>query len=82
MENHEDFIDKQIENLGKKIKKLRKEKGYTNYEFFAYDNRINRSQYGKYEKGTDMRFSSLVRVLLAHKISLEDFFKDDFDKPQ
>ena len=52
-----------IERLAKRIKELRLKKGYTNYEFFAYDHEIARAQYGKYEKGEDMRFSSLIKVI-------------------
>lgn len=65
--------------LGNRIKELRKKKGYTNQEIFAYDNRLNRAQYNKYERGGDIRFSSLVRLLKALDISLKDFFKDGFE---
>jgi hypothetical protein len=44
---------------------------YSSYEFFAYDNNINRSQWGRCEKGEDNRFTSLIIIC---KISLEDFF--------
>lgn len=65
------------ENIGKTLKRLREERGYTNYENFAFENNIARSQYGKYEKGTeDLRLSSLYRVLNAMNISFEDFFKE------
>lgn len=65
------------EKIGKTLKKLREERGYTNYENFAFENNIARSQYGKYEKGTeDLRLSSLYKVLLAMDISFEDFFRE------
>lgn len=73
------YTDKQLANLGKRIKKLRKEAGFTNYEQFAFTHEINRSQYGRYENGEDLRFSSLLKVLKALDISLEDFFKEGFD---
>jgi transcriptional regulator with XRE-family HTH domain len=65
--------------LGKRIKQLRIEKGYTNSEFFAYDHEINRSQYGKYERGEDMRISSLFKIMDAHGISIKEFFAKGFD---
>ena len=71
-------IEIQIKNLGTKIKKLRLAKGYTNADFFAYDNHISRSQYGRYERGEDIRFSSLLKVLQIHHLSLKDFFSDGF----
>lgn len=65
--------------LGDRIKKLRIEKGYSNYEYFAYENNISRSQYGRYEQGEDMRFTTLVRIIKAHKMTLEEFFSEGFD---
>jgi transcriptional regulator with XRE-family HTH domain len=67
-------------DLGKRIKSLRIAKGYTNYEYFAYDNKISRSQYGKYENGEDLRFSSLIRVVEAFEMTLEEFFSEGFDQ--
>ena len=75
MANQEDFIKEQQEKLGERFRELRIAKGYKNYEQFAFEHRIPRSQYGRYEKGSDLRFSSLVKVLKAMDISLEEFFK-------
>lgn len=74
-----DQLQEQLNKLAKRLRELRIEKGYTNYEQFAYDNHIPRAQYGRYEKGQDLRFSSLLKVLKALGISLEEFFKD-FEK--
>lgn len=72
-------IEKQLKNLGKRITELRKKKGFTNYEFFAYENKIGRSQYGRYEKGTDMQFSSILKLIEMHGISVKDFFSEGFE---
>lgn len=65
-----------LQKLSERIKELRKAKGYTNYENFAYDHGIARAQYGKYEKGdNDLRFSSLMRVIEALGVTPEEFFK-------
>lgn len=74
--NTEDTVD----NLAKRIKSLRISNGYSAYETFAYEKNLSRGQYGRYEKGSDMRFTSLVRVLNALDITLEDFFKEGFDE--
>ena len=79
MASKDEFTQKQLQNLGKRIKKLRKQKGYSNYEIFAFDNNIPRSQYGRYEKGEDLRFSSLLKVIKALGITFEEFFSDGFD---
>lgn len=70
--------EKQLTNLGNRLRELRIEKGFTNYEQFAYENNIPRAQYGRYERGEDLRFSSLLKVLKALDISLEEFFATGF----
>lgn len=61
--------------LSRRIKELRIEKGYTSYEYFAFENGFHRAQYGRYENGEDIRFSTLVRLLDAFDVTLEEFFK-------
>jgi len=78
MVNKDEYIAQQLENLGERLKEIRREKGYTNYEQFTFDNEIPRAQYGRYEKGHDLRFSSLLKVLKAMDISLKDFFSKGF----
>ena len=65
--------------LGEKIKKIRKDKGYTNQEKFAYESNIPRAQYGRYEKGSNMTILSLYAILKHHKISFKKFFAEGFD---
>lgn len=79
MAKKDDYIQSQLDNLGKRIREVRKEKGYDNYEQFAFDNELPRAQYGRYEKGQDLRFSSLIKVLKAMNISLKEFFSKGFD---
>ena len=74
-------MDKKIEvkKLAKRIKSLRIKKGYSSYENFACDNKIHRAQYGRYETGTDMQYTSLVRIAQAFDMTLEEFFSEGFD---
>jgi transcriptional regulator with XRE-family HTH domain len=65
--------------LGERLKYFRKLKGYTNYEHFAYDLGISRSQYGKYEKGGNIKFSTLCKILEFLDVSLKDFFENGFN---
>lgn len=80
MADNSDHIDKQLKNLGERIRQIRKAKGFSNYEKFAYQHDFNRSSYGRFESGEDIRFSSLLRVLDAFDMSVEEFFSDGFDK--
>ena len=80
MEPKSEYTQEQLQQLldkfARRLRELRIEKGYSNYEIFAYDNNFSRTQYGRYEKGQDLRFTSLLRLLRALDISFEEFFKD------
>lgn len=82
MEKNKKEKDDEVIKLGKRIKQLRLGGGHSSYENFAYENNISRSQWGKYERGENLRFSSLVKACKALDISLEDFFSgwDDLKK--
>ncbi|MDX2174601.1 MAG: helix-turn-helix transcriptional regulator [Bacteroidota bacterium] len=71
---------KEVILLANRIKELRLKSGYTNYEFFAYDNNLPRAQYGRYEKGEDLRFTSLMRVIKTFGITPKEFFSKGFDE--
>jgi transcriptional regulator with XRE-family HTH domain len=72
-------IDDQLIKIGKRIKQLRIEQGYSSYEYFAYEHNISRAQFGRYEKGQDLGISSLIRVVNAFGMTLEQFFSEGFD---
>lgn len=71
--------DEELMKLGKRIKNLRIKEGYTSYEYFAYDHDIPRAQFGRYEQGQDLRFSSLVKIVNAFGITMKEFFSEGFD---
>ncbi len=54
-------------------------KGYSNYENFAFEHDIPRAQFGRYENGEDLRFTSLIKVIRTFDISLKEFFSEGFD---
>jgi transcriptional regulator with XRE-family HTH domain len=66
--------EKRLIKIGERLRELRKKAGYKSYENFAFDNEINRVQYGRMEKGANITLVSLLNVLDIHKITLEDFF--------
>ncbi len=78
MAKKKDFTEAQLENLGKRIKSLRIQKGYKSYEQFCFDHEISRSQYWRYENGEDLRFSSLMKVIKALNVSIDEFFSEGF----
>ena len=73
------LVNKDLLALGKRIKELRLKQGFTNYEYFAYEHNIPRAQYGRYEKGEDLKYSSLLKVVKALGLTMEEFFSEGFE---
>ncbi len=72
--------DKDLKKLGTRIKQLRIAKGYTSYEYFAYEHKLGRAQFGRYERGTeDLRYSTLLKIVRAFGMDMEEFFSKGFD---
>jgi len=65
-----------LKKVGERLKYFRKKAGYTNYDAFAYENNIHRSQYGQYENGKNLTIPTLSRLLKALGVTFEEFFKD------
>ena len=70
-----DSHDITILKIGKRLKKLRVNKGFTSYEKFAIEYEISRMHYWQIEKGKiNLTIKTLVKFLEIHEISIEDFF--------
>lgn len=78
-EKEDKLPNEDLIKLGNRIKALRIKKGYTSYEYFAYEHNISRAQFGRYEKGEDLRYTSLLKVVRALDMTLEEFFSEGFD---
>lgn len=77
---NKDFSKEEVlKKLGERIKSLRIKKGYSSYEYFAYEHNISRAQFGRYERGEDLRFSTLIKIIKAFDMTLEEFFSEGFD---
>ena len=70
---------KELGMLAERLKELRKKKGFTNYEHFAWTNGISRAQYGRYEQGEDLRFTTLIKIVKAHGMTIAEFFSEGFN---
>jgi transcriptional regulator with XRE-family HTH domain len=68
-----------LKKLGKRIKDLRIKAGYKSYEYFAYEHNISRAQFGRYENGQDLKISSLLKIVSAFGLTMEQFFGEGFD---
>jgi len=69
-------VDKipELEIIGKRLKQLRKEKGYKNYEHIAYELGMSRSAYWRLETGVNFEIKTLIRICDLLGITLEEFF--------
>ena len=69
-----------LKSIGDNLKKRRKILEFTSGEDFAYEYGINRSQYGKYEAGSqDMQIGTLLKIVNAMGLTLQEFFSEDFE---
>jgi len=71
--------DEYLLKLGKRVKALRIASGYTSYDQLAYELGINRSQWGRYETGKDLKYTTLLKVVGAFGMTLQEFFSEGFD---
>lgn len=70
-----------VKKIGLRLKGIRKGLGFGNSDDFANHYGLNRSQYGKYETGSeDLRISSLIKILDRLGMKLSAFFNDEYDK--
>lgn len=63
--------------VSKRLKELRIAKGYTNYEYLAYEIGMSRSQLGTYENGANITIASLVKILDHLGVTLQEFFAEE-----
>lgn len=71
----EEVFKNTLEQIGAKLTELRKQKGYSSHEDFAYDYELPRVQYWRIEKGkANLTIKSLYKILSIHKLTVEDFF--------
>lgn len=68
----------QLAKMGSRIRELRKKKGFTSLEIFAYEHGFGRTQYARYENGEDLRFTTLIRLVNCFDMTLEEFFGEGF----
>lgn len=69
-----------LKNVGARIRALRKAKGWSNHETFAYEFDLNRGLHGRHERGADMRLSSLLKILNGLGVSPVEFFSEGFEE--
>jgi transcriptional regulator with XRE-family HTH domain len=61
--------------IANRLKSLRKEKGYSNYEHIAFELGMGRSAYWRLEQGVNFEMKTLVKICKLLNITLEYFFE-------
>jgi transcriptional regulator with XRE-family HTH domain len=67
-------IDQKLKEIGQKVRQRRKSVS-KNYEDFANGHKLNKVTLSRIENGENFKMSSLLEVLNAIGISLEDLLK-------
>jgi len=75
-ENEDPRVTFILDKFSKRLKALRVEMGISNYEKFANKLNLSRSQMGRYEKGEDIKFSTIVKIAMELGMPLSELFKD------
>lgn len=76
MEKSKENINEiEYQAIAQRLKKLRKAKGFSNYEHIAYALEMSRSAYWRLETGVNFELKTLIKICRLLEITLEDFFK-------
>ncbi len=70
----QDAFEEDYRWIANRLKQLRKEKGFNNYEHFAYELGMSRSAYWRLEKGANFEIRTLLRICKLLGITLQEFF--------
>lgn len=76
MADKELIISENLKKVAQRIRQLRIDSGYSSYETFAFDKEINRVQYHRMEKGSNITLKTFFKILQIHNLTVEEFFKD------
>lgn len=74
------ILEIEQKRIGMRFKQLRKARGYSSHEMFAYDHGLDRAQYGKIEAGAaNMTLKVFIKHLNAIEGSFSEFFNEDYE---
>lgn len=65
----------ELTEVSERLKELRKEKGFKNYEHIAFELGMSRSAYWRLESGENFSLKTLVKICKLLDVTLEQFFE-------
>jgi transcriptional regulator with XRE-family HTH domain len=67
--------DVALKKIGARLREVRRAKGYSNYEYFAYEFEMNKITIKNMEQGKNFEIATLLKMLEILGVSPEEFFK-------
>lgn len=64
----------ELKAIAERLKQLRKDKGYKNYEHIAFELGMSRSAYRRLETGANFELKTLIKICVLLGVTLEEFF--------
>lgn len=61
--------------ISERLKQLRKERGFLNYEHIAFELGMSRSAYWRLESGENFSIKTLIKVCKLLDVTFEEFFQ-------
>lgn len=68
-----------LKKLGNRIKKLRINGGHLNYEKFAYQIGVGRILLRRAERGGNIKYNSLLKIICGLGVTPSEFFSEGID---
>jgi transcriptional regulator with XRE-family HTH domain len=65
----------ELSAIAKRLKELRKSKGFSNYEHIAFELGMSRSAYWRLETGANFELKTLIKICKILGVTLEEFFQ-------
>lgn len=72
MENPLEYPE--LKAIAFRLRTLRKEKGFSNYEHIAFELGMSRSAYWRLESGANFELKTLIKICRLLNVSLTEFF--------
>lgn len=69
-----DLYQSDLRKVGERLRTLRINAGYGSLDLFAWEHGLPRTGYAYLEQGKNFQFTTLLRVLAIHGLSMQEFF--------
>lgn len=64
-----------LKRIAERLREVRRQKGHSSFEYFAYEYDLNKATVGKAETKGTVQLATLLKIMEILEISPEEFFK-------